>query len=64
MSSPVFSRSQLHCLGLSLFLARAVYEGASFLVLDDPVLSSDENYRAFLNTDVIERLYALAACRT
>src|SRR5262249_51615950 len=55
----IFSQSQLHCLGLSLFLARAVYEGASFVVLDDPVLSSDENYRAFFNTDVIERLHAL-----
>jgi hypothetical protein len=55
----VFSQSQLHCLGLSLFLARAVYEGASFVVLDDPVLSSDETYRAFFNTAVVERLLTL-----
>jgi hypothetical protein len=55
----VFSQSQLHCLGLSLFLARAVYEGASFVVLDDPVLSSDETYRAFFNTAVVERLHSL-----
>jgi hypothetical protein len=55
----IFSQSQLHCLGLSLFLARAVHEGATFAVLDDPVLSSDENYRVFFNTTVIERLHAL-----
>jgi hypothetical protein len=55
----VFSQSQLHCLGLSLFLARAVYEGATFIVLDDPVLASDETYRAFFNTAVIERLHSL-----
>ena len=28
-------------------------------MLDDPVLSSDENYRAFFNTAVVERLLAL-----
>jgi hypothetical protein len=55
----IFSQSQLHCLGLSLFLARAVHEGASFVVLDDPVLASDETYRAFFNTAVIERLHSL-----
>jgi hypothetical protein len=55
----IFSQSQLHCLGLSLFLARAIYEGASFIVLDDPVLASDETYRAFFNTAVIERLHSL-----
>jgi hypothetical protein len=55
----VFSQSQLHCLGLSLFLARAIYEGVSFIVLDDPVLSSDETYRAFFNTAVVEQLLSL-----
>jgi len=55
----IFSQSQLHCLGLSLFLARAIHEGTKFIVLDDPVLSSDETYRAFFNTAVIERLQAL-----
>jgi hypothetical protein len=55
----IFSQSQLHCLGLSLFLARAIYEGASFIVLDDPVLSSDETYRAFFNTAAVERLLTL-----
>jgi hypothetical protein len=55
----VFSMSQLHCLGLSLFLARAVKEGAGFIVLDDPILSSDEDYRAYFNAPVIENLLAL-----
>lgn len=52
----VFSQSQLHCLGLSLFLARSVKEHAGFIVLDDPILSSDEDYRAFFNSQVIEDL--------
>ena len=55
----VFSQSQLHCLGLALFLARALHEGAGFIVLDDPILSSDEDYRAYFNTGVIEKLSAL-----
>jgi hypothetical protein len=55
----VFSQSQLHCLGLSLFLARAVKEGAGFIVLDDPILSSDEDYRAYFNAPVIENLLKL-----
>jgi hypothetical protein len=52
----VFSQSQLHCLGLALFLARSVKESAGFIVLDDPILSSDEDYRAFFNAMVIEDL--------
>lgn len=55
----VFSMSQLHCLGLALFLARAVNEKAGFVVLDDPILSSDEDYRAFFNAMVIEELVNL-----
>lgn len=55
----VFSMSQLHCLGLALFLARAVKEKAGFVVLDDPILSSDEDYRAFFNAMVIEELAGL-----
>jgi len=55
----VFSQSQLHCLGLALFLARAQNEGLGFIILDDPVLSSDEDYRGYFNTDVIEKLLAL-----
>lgn len=52
----VFSQSQLHCLGLALFLARAVKENSGFVVLDDPILSSDEDYRAFFNSSVLEEL--------
>lgn len=52
----VFSQSQLHCLGLALFLARAAKERAGFIVLDDPVLSSDEDYRKYFNFHVIEKL--------
>ena len=52
----VFSQSQLHCLGLALFIARALHEGAGFMVLDDPILASDEDYRAYFKTDVLEEL--------
>jgi hypothetical protein len=55
----VFSQSQLHCLGLSLFLARAEHEGTGFIVLDDPVLSSDEDYRVHFNSTVLTALLAL-----
>jgi hypothetical protein len=55
----VFSQSQLHCLGLALFIARAIHEGGGFIILDDPILSSDEDYRAFFNTGVIEKLLDL-----
>lgn len=53
----VLSYSQLQCLGLSLFLARAVREGAGFIILDDPVLAGDEDHRpAFVNQVVPEFL--------
>lgn len=52
----VFSQSQLHCLGLSLFLARAVQERVGFIVLDDPVLTSDDDYRPNFASSVIEGL--------
>lgn len=55
----VFSQSQLHCLGLALFLARSVQENTGFVVLDDPILSSDEDYRAYFNTAVLEKLLDL-----
>lgn len=55
----IFSQSQLHCLGLALFLARAQHEGAGFVVLDDPVLSSDEDYRVHFNTAVLTELLTL-----
>ena len=32
----VFSQSQLHCLGLALFIARCLHEGTGFMILDDP----------------------------
>ena len=52
----VFSQSQLHCLGLALFIARALHEGAGFMVLDDPILASDEDYRAYFKAAVLEEL--------
>ena len=55
----VFSHSQLHCLGLALFLARAQYEGLGFIILDDPVLSSDEDYRVHFNSTVLSELLNL-----
>lgn len=54
----VFSQSQIHCLGLSLFLARAVHEGAGFVILDDPVLTSDDDYRPNFVSSVVEALLA------
>ena len=55
----IFSDSQLHCLGLAIFLARAEYYNMPFVVLDDPVLSSDEDYRAHFRSRVIKRLCEL-----
>ena len=52
----VFSQSQLHCLGLAMFLARAEKENAGFIVLDDPVLSSDEDYRSNFSSTVLNLL--------
>ena len=52
----VFSQSQLHCLGLSMFLARTVQEKASFIILDDPVLTSDDDFRPNFTSTVIENL--------
>jgi hypothetical protein len=52
----VFSQSQLHCLGLSLFLARAIDGGAGFVLLDDPVLTSDDDFRPNFASTVIEAL--------
>ena len=42
----IFGQSQLHCLGLAMFLARAQHDGLGFIILDDPVLSSDEDFRS------------------
>lgn len=52
----VFSQSQLHCLGLAMFLARAQHEGFGFIVLDDPVQSSDEDYRVHFNSTVLTEI--------
>tara|TARA_R110002020_G_scaffold379203_3_gene590261 strand:- start:5577 stop:8096 length:2520 start_codon:yes stop_codon:yes gene_type:complete len=52
----VFSQSQLHCLGLAIFLARASAEEVGFILLDDPVLTSDEDYRPNFASTVIEGL--------
>ncbi len=52
----VFSTSQLHCLGLAMFLARAVQEKTGFIVLDDPVLTSDDDFRPNFAQTVIEEL--------
>ena len=54
----IFSQSQLHCLGLVLFIARALHEGSGFVILDDPILSSDEDYRAHFKAAVLEALIA------
>lgn len=67
----VFSQSQLHCLGLALFLARAEHEGCGFVVLDDPILASDDEHRAHFVCTVVEELatsprqvIVLTQCRT
>ncbi len=52
----VFSQSQLHCLGLSIFLARSVQEKTGFVIMDDPVLTSDDDYRPNFTTSVMEEL--------
>lgn len=52
----VFSQSQLHCLGLAMFLARAQHDSLGFIILDDPVLSSDEDYRIHFNATVLTEL--------
>jgi hypothetical protein len=52
----VFSDSQLNCLGLAAFLARAVREGSGFVILDDPVPASDEEHRAFFIDHVLQEL--------
>ena len=52
----VFSDSQLNCLGLAAFLARTTREKTGFVVLDDPVLASDEEHRAMFERLVVEEL--------
>ncbi len=52
----VLSHSQIHCLGLATFLARALSSDCGFIVLDDPVLTSDEDHRAPFISDGIAKL--------
>lgn len=52
----VFSDSQLNCLGLSAFLARWARSSAGFIVLDDPVIASDEGHINTFARYVVERL--------
>ena len=52
----VFSQSQLHCLGLATFFARADKYPSGFIVLDDPILASDEDHRAHFITSAVEEL--------
>src|SRR5262249_52826657 len=52
----VFSQSQLHCLGLASFLARTVRDKTGFVILDDPILSSDEDHRAHFIHDAVDKL--------
>ena len=52
----VYSDSQLNCLGLSAFLARCSREGGAIVVLDDPVLASDEEHRTTFARYVLEAL--------
>lgn len=52
----VFSQSQLHCLGLALFIARSVRENSGFMILDDPILASDEDYRVYFSSSVLKEL--------
>lgn len=52
----VFSASQLHCLGVAAFLARSIRDGSGFIVLDDPVLSSDHEHRSGFVNQVVEEL--------
>lgn len=54
----VFSDSQLNCLGLSAFLARCVRQRVPFVILDDPVLATDEGHRTTFARHVVEALLA------
>lgn len=51
----VFSQSQLHCLGLATFLARSAISGG-FIVLDDPIISIDDDYSVHFINAVLDEL--------
>ena len=52
----VFSQSQLHCLGLAVFIARTVHEGTGLIILDDPFLTSDDEHRIHFSHSVVTEL--------
>ncbi|MBH46604.1 MAG: hypothetical protein CME71_00375 [Halobacteriovorax sp.] len=52
----IFSQSQINCLGLSSFLAKMVDSKNSFVILDDPILSVDDEHRSHFIHDVIKEL--------
>jgi len=52
----VFSDSQLNCLGLAAFLARAVRQRSGFIVLDDPFPGSDADHRTMFLDQVLPAL--------
>ncbi len=52
----VFSDSQLNCLGLAAFLARSCREPWGFVILDDPIMASDEDHRAMFVHMVLQEL--------
>lgn len=52
----IFSQSQINCLGLASFLAKMVDSKNSFIVLDDPILSVDDEHRAHFIHDAIKEL--------
>ena len=51
----VFSQSQMHCLGLATFLAR-VGNRDGVVVLDDPIVSIDDDFSVHFFTAVLQEL--------
>lgn len=51
----VFSQSQMHCLGLATFFARTC-KGGGFIVLDDPIITIDDDYSVHFFTAVLQEL--------
>lgn len=55
----LFSDSQLNCLGLSLFLARAERESSGFVVFDDPIQSMDSEHKDLFVYGAVKELLRL-----
>lgn len=51
----VFSQSQMHCLGLATFFARTG-AGGGFVLLDDPIITIDDDYSVHFFTAVLREL--------